>query len=413
MSIRRRTNIDNVNFWVTNNSNDVNVVGSLRWCVQQTLGINNMVIKVHPDFVDVEGIGKKLWIRDTRIVRTGSAGGINNNARRLEIDINNFDVDVTTGLGFSLGNNTVEGGGGTSAIVKNLRFVAEDNTITGTSALNTATSFDNCTVDGLTFNGDFMQYNSGTYRRMVFRNTNAIVSVIGSDMSQDTIFEECIFENLTNLFFSTIHRSPTWRILIKKCYFSIGLSLVNLAGSMQHIFENCFFRNIGTGTNVAIYNSNPNCQVINCTLVDVRFTTGVSMYDTGSFIIRHCTQLYTLPIAPSTVLNIFRTTFSQIVQNNIIISPNSNNVFTTGLTDLTESGNLYLCVNANAQFPNSIHYPADTPLSTLIDTNQQGLGETFKRYYLPTITDNVTRLGDVLLNQIEENRTNPTNSGAI
>ena len=112
-------------------------------------------------------------------------------------------------------------------------------------------------------------------------------------------------------------------------------------------------------------------------------------------------------------MNIINTTLSHTIQNNIFISPNSNNIFSTALTSLTESNNLYLCVNANAKFPNSTNYPASTPITTLIDTNEQGVGETFKRYYLPTLTNNVARLADVLQNQIEQDRNNQTNIGAI
>jgi len=112
-------------------------------------------------------------------------------------------------------------------------------------------------------------------------------------------------------------------------------------------------------------------------------------------------------------LNVVNTTLAHTIQNNIFISPNSNNIFNTALTNLTESNNLYLCVSPNAKFPNSTHYGASTPISTLIDTNEQGIGDTFKRYYLPTLTNNVARLADVLQNQIEQDRTNPTNIGAI
>ena len=129
--------------------------------------------------------------------------------------------------------------------------------------------------------------------------------------------------------------------------------------------------------------------------------------------IRHCTQIYTLPIGATTVLNPMSASSAHTIQNNIFISPNSNNIFATNLTSLTESNNLYLCVNSNALFPNSTHYPATTPITDLIDTNEQGVGETFKRYYLPTLTNNVARLDDVLQNQIEQDRTNPTNIGAI
>ena len=47
------------------------------------------------------------------------------------------------------------------------------------------------------------------------------------------------------------------------------------------------------------------------------------------------------------------------------------------------------------------------------DPGEQGIEETFKRYYLPKLTYNVAGLADVLQNQIEQDRTNPTNIGAI
>ena len=176
-------------------------------------------------------------------------------------------------------------------------------------------------------------------------------------------------------------------------------------------FSQCYIRNSGTSTTVGLMQHNYGA-VTNCTFVNMRITSRTGFSEQPSNI-RHCTQIYTLPIGATTILNNISASLAHTIQNNIFISPNSNNIFPTNLTSLTESNNLYLCVNPNAVFPNSTHYVAGTPITDLIDTNEQGVGETFKRYYLPTMTNNVARLVDVLQNQIEQNRTNPTNIGAI
>ena len=194
---------------------------------------------------------------------------------------------------------------------------------------------------------------------------------------------------------------------------NVSNNFVGLGGvSTMFNFSQCYIRN--SGTNTAIGLMLRNCgSVTNCTFVNMRITARSYVTDSRPSNIRHCTQIYTLPITAGAILNPIMDTLTHTIQNNIFISPNSNNIFPTNLTGLTESNNLYLCANSNAVFPNSVHYPASTPITTLIDTNEQGIGETFKRYYLPTITNNVARLADVLQNQIEQNRTNPTNIGAI
>ena len=67
-------------------------------------------------------------------------------------------------------------------------------------------------------------------------------------------------------------------------------------------------------------------------------------------------------------------------------------------------------------FPNSNasqgYYPASTPLTDLI-SSQQGVGQTYERYYNPTIIGNVARLADVTINQLGNERQLQTNSGSI
>ena len=58
--MRRRINTGIVDIWITNNSNDVNVVGSLRWAVAQASSTLPTYIKVAPDFIDLAGVGRKI-----------------------------------------------------------------------------------------------------------------------------------------------------------------------------------------------------------------------------------------------------------------------------------------------------------------------------------------------------------------
>ena len=68
MSIRRRINTSIVDIWVTNNSNDVNVVGSLRWAIAQASNTLPTFIKVAPDFIDLAGVGRNMYVADTRVI---------------------------------------------------------------------------------------------------------------------------------------------------------------------------------------------------------------------------------------------------------------------------------------------------------------------------------------------------------
>ena len=67
MSIRRRINTGIVDIWVTNNSNDVNVIGSLRWAIVQASSTLPTFIKVAPDFIDLEGVGRNMHVADSKV----------------------------------------------------------------------------------------------------------------------------------------------------------------------------------------------------------------------------------------------------------------------------------------------------------------------------------------------------------
>ena len=67
MSIRRRTSTGIVDIWVTNNSNDVNVIGSLRWAVAQASSTLPTYIKVAPDFIDLAGVGRNMYVAGSKI----------------------------------------------------------------------------------------------------------------------------------------------------------------------------------------------------------------------------------------------------------------------------------------------------------------------------------------------------------
>ena len=74
MSIRRRLNTSIVDIWVTNNSNDVNVIGSLRCAVAQASSTLPTYIKVAPDFIDLAGVGRNMYVAGSRV--TNTFGGI-------------------------------------------------------------------------------------------------------------------------------------------------------------------------------------------------------------------------------------------------------------------------------------------------------------------------------------------------
>ena len=96
MSIRRRINTGIVDIWVTNNSNDVNVVGSLRWAVAQASITLPTIIKVAPDFIDLAGVGRNMYVAGSRVT---------NGVKDITIDFSYVNVLFGTGGGFGGANN--------------------------------------------------------------------------------------------------------------------------------------------------------------------------------------------------------------------------------------------------------------------------------------------------------------------
>lgn len=404
MSIRRRANTSIVDIWLTNNSNDANVVGSLRWAVAQASSTLPTFIKVSPDFIDLEGVGRNMYVAGSRVTNVFAGIG----TKDITIDFSYINVLFGTGGGF-------QGANGISSPTFKLQNMVVENQDFGTpttTLLANMIDLTNCRFENLVQNANvpfFRLIVTGKITNCIFRNVvnNYSSRVTFSPNGGTYTFDNCIFDNTVGLSSS----ADGVVVNITRSYISVSDSFVRIGISPTYNFSQCYVRNSGTSTVFALMQTNYGA-VTNCTFVNMRITVG-SGYGERLSNIRHCTQIYTLPITASTILNGISTTLAHTIQNNIFISPNSNNIFSTALTNLTESNNLYLCVNPNAVFPNSTHYGASTPISTLIDTNEQGIGETFKRYYLPKLTNNVARLADVLQNQIEQNRTNPTNIGAI
>ena len=401
MSIRRRINTDVIDIWVTNNSNDENVIGSLRWAVAQASSTLPTFIKVAPDFIDLEGVGRNMYVAWNWV-------SLSNTPKDITIDFSYINVLFGTDGSFQGANNI------NSPTFKFQNMVVENQDF-GTPTIplfSNKIDFTNCRFENLVRNsslGFFHYLVTSTFTNCIFRNmvNNASGKTTIHLNTGNSTFTDCIFDEMGSIYGATSVIAN-----FSKCYTSVSGNFVSNANAFPICnFSQCYVRNSGTNTATALMQTNYG-DVNNCTFVNMRIST-VSGYGEQASNIRHCTQIYTLPITASTILNEMNTTLAHTIENNIFISPNSNNIFSTALTSLTESNNLYLCVSPNAVFPNSTYYPASTPITTLIDTNEQGVGNTFKRYYLPTLTNNVARLEGVLQNQIEQDRTNPTNIGAI
>lgn len=397
MSIRRRINA--VDIWVTNNSNDENVIGSLRWAIAQAHNTLHTFIKVAPDFIDLEGVGRNMYVAGSRVT---------NNEKDITIDFSYINVLIGTGGGF-------HGGFTIASTIFKLQNMVVENQDFGTSAyiFSSRIDYTNCRFENLVKNVGlpFFGYNvDSTTTNCIFRNVGNLDSESRTfDYSSGThTIDNCIFDNTIGM----VSSGSNAVVNITRSYISVPNIFIRYIGVIPTFnFSQCYVRNSGTSTAIGLMQFNFGAFT-NCTFINIRIVSqGIAGEKASN--IRHCTQIYTLPITASTILNVISTSTAHTIQNNIFISPNSNNIFSPSLTSLTESNNLYLCVNPNAKFPNSTHYGASTPITTLIDTNEQGIGDTFKRYYLPTLTNNVARLDDVLQNQIEQNRNNPTNIGAI
>ena len=96
MSIRRRIKTNVVDIWVTNNSNDVNVVGSLRWAVAQASNTLPTLIKVAPDFIDLACVGRNMYVAVSSVTNVFSGGVV----KDITIDFSYVNVLFGTGGGF-------------------------------------------------------------------------------------------------------------------------------------------------------------------------------------------------------------------------------------------------------------------------------------------------------------------------
>ena len=399
MSIRRRINTINtspvVDILVTNNSNDANITGSLRWAINQASSTEHTYIKIAPDFIDLAGVGRNMYVTGSKV------SGLN---KKVTVDFNYTNVIIRANGGFQGAYNIADN----AFKLQNMVIENQDFGNNNFTLFEGMIEYTNCRFENLMRNASseyFYNNVKSTITNCTFKNVvSTHNNTFNFDKGQHT-FDNCIFDNTTGVY------GGTATVNFSRCYISVSGNFIRYNGNPTFNFSQCYIRNSGTNTAIALMQYNYGA-ITNCTFRNISITTHSGWGDKPCNI-RHCTQIYTLPIDVNTVLNVINTSLAHTIQNNIFISPNSNNIFSTALTSLTESNNLYLCANANAVFPKSTHYGATTPLTTLIDVNEQGVGYTFKRYYLPTLTNNVARLNDVLQNQIEQNRTNPTNIGAI
>ena len=145
MSIRRRTSTSIVDIWLTNNSNDVNVVGSLRWAIAQASSTLPTYIKVAPDFIDLAGVGRNMYVADSRVMNVFSGGIV----KDITIDFNYFNVLIGTGGGFK--------GSDYSSITIKLKNMVVENQDFGTTTIRIfegTIDYTNCRFENLVMTGE-------------------------------------------------------------------------------------------------------------------------------------------------------------------------------------------------------------------------------------------------------------------
>ena len=368
----------------------------------QTSSTQPSIIKVAPDFIDLVGVGRNMYVAGSRIMNYIH---VENIVKDITIDFSGNNVIFGRDGGFSGHNNIL------SPTFKLQNMVVENQNF-GTDAIQLFSGMidcTNCRFENLVQNATYpyFEYNiTSTTTNCIFRNivNNHSANRVFYYVNGTHTIDNCIFDNTVRVVGNTGSV-----INYSRCYISVSDTFV--LGGATFNFSQCYIRNRGISTEVGLVDAS-NGDVTNCTFVNMRIAVNTGGVNRPSNI-RHCTQIYTLPIGAMTILNPLYISLAHTIENNIFISPNSNNIFSPTLTSLTEGNNLYLCANPNPLFTNSTHYPASTPITTLIDMNEQGIGSTFKRYYLPTMTNNVEMLTGMEQNQIEQNRTNPTNIGAI
>lgn len=337
MSIRRRINTYIVDIWVTNNSNYEGMAGSLRWAIAQASNTEHTYIKVAHEFIDLAGVGRNMYVAGTRV--QNNVGSV---VKDITIDFSYTNVVFGTGGGFGGSNNIL------NPTFKLQNMVVENQDFgTPTSALfGGMVNYTNCRFENLVSNFLYFEYTiTSTTTNCIFRNVVRTGGVVFYFVNGTHTVDNCIFDNTIGGYVYV--GSPT--INYSRCYINVSANFVKGGGINQAFnFSQCYIRNSGTSPTVALAQNNFG-DVTNCTFVNMR----ISLSSAKSNSIRHCTQIYTLPIAPNTILNGVNTTMAHTIENNIFISPNSNNVFSPALTSLTESNNLYLCANVNELFPNS------------------------------------------------------------
>ena len=401
ITTRRRSSRGIVDIWVTNNSDDANVEGSLRNAIGSLvmLGLTNSpTIKFHPDFLDVAGTGDNYTIVGNAIMTPPTVDN-------LTIDFSGIKI-VSAGTGGCF--STIEN----SASFTNYKNAVVENQTIPSSLFGGKFILDNIIFKNIscTSTNAIIAYGYGSIiRNCYFENVTKTGggTIIFLNPGRYGIFENNVVKSVGTQNFFSAHNGAV--INISKCY--ITTADRNLCGASvtgRYNFYQNYIEYLGSTGNICVFSYENSGDMINNTLVNIRVSGGYA-YGAQTHTFAHNTQIYTRTL--SGALN-GATLNGNVVKNNIIIAPSTTNIFSTGVT-YEESNNLYIAINANANFPNSTHYPASTPLSTLINTVKQGVGETNELYYLPTITNNVARLTDVLINQIYQDRNNPTNIGAI
>lgn len=217
MSIRRRINTDIVDIWVTNNSNDVNIIGSLRWAIVQAHNTLHTLIKVAPDFIDLAGVGRNMYVADTNV--TNNVGGF----KDVTIDFSYTNVIFGTGGSF------VGSSGGLSPTFKLQNMVVENQTST-LYLFGEIIDYTNCRFENLVMNATtpyFYYSGNSTITNCIFRN---IVNTGGgvSDFSNGThTVDNCIFDNVGGTYVGSA------TVNYSRCYINVSDNFVRVSGSPQ------------------------------------------------------------------------------------------------------------------------------------------------------------------------------------
>lgn len=381
---------------VWNNSDSATQEGSLRYCMTNAMAGDT--IEIMPVLEDLAATGYTDRIIITATISRNVSLTINGNGIIISPPATASSFDI-----FSACNLTAY----------NITFGESVTTGTGNFFYNSTLTFNSCKFQNMPSkaSGYLLRNSVVNCNYCIFTNLGTIgyyqiCYYVGTIVSN---FRFCSFYNLNG---NGLFRGV---VLITYCYFNISGSVFhgNVTTTNDCVLIGCHIQGsgyIGYGYGMTI---------INCTIVN-KYVAFSGSYGSNCVLNFKSNTIYIADTSTTPIFNGVQTGTTGVVlnvRNNLIISNRKTLLGAiTGECTVNESGNIYRTTDASAYFPNSLKFTgaiADILNPVLTELNP-GIYDSVK-YHEPlgVAIDYCPRLADVLTDQLEHDRDEMTDCGAV